>query len=152
MTTELMVIEALKTTIEEHINEFLDDDRLLCPIGEDNVVIDFPDTDNMPKSTMVYLQPNYGEMEELSWGTNTCELDISLFILCKRDRNENLTKKVFGYFKALQIALFKNQALGGIADLTRVQSYDYYPMVEGNKGCAGVEAVIKVLYEKDYRQ
>lgn len=150
MKDELSVIEGLRKTIVGGINDYLNDSEVLCPLNEKNVAIDFPDTDQMPKSTMIYLQPNWSEFENLSTESDSSVFSAAVFILCKRDKNENLTKKIYGYFNALYMLLRKNTSLDGIVDFTEVTNAEFYPAVEGNKSVQAVEVSVSLRYTKDF--
>ena len=56
MKNELSILNQLKTVIQTQLNGHLD--STLPSIDQNNVQIDFPDVDQMPKNVMFYLQPN----------------------------------------------------------------------------------------------
>ena len=144
MTNELTVLEALKTVIETEIQQFL-------PEGSDfGVLIDFPDVDQMPKKNMYYLQPDYAEFSNMAVQSDLSEFKISVFILCKRDTQENLTIKSYAFFKALYELLRTDISLDGTVDLTDIVDADFFPAVEGNPNVRGVEVHVSVRYTKDF--
>ena len=65
MVTEMDVLERLRTVIVEGLGSEFEDFR------DDSAVIDFPDTDNMRRNLMVYIQPDYEALEDLSVGTTS---------------------------------------------------------------------------------
>lgn len=150
MKDEMTVIEGLRATIINGINEHLLESEVLTPLSEDNVLIDFPDTDRMPKSTMFYIQPNWADFENLTTESDASVFNVAVFILCKRDKEVNLTKKIYGYFNALYSLLRRNTSLDGVVDFTEVTNSEFYPAVEANKSIQGVEVSVSVRYTKDF--
>jgi len=142
----MTVIEGLRGAIINGINDHLPQSEVLAPLGEENVLIDFPDTDRMPKSTMLYIQPNWAEFENLSTESDSSLFSVAVFILCKRDKSENLTKKIYGYFNALYSLLRRNTTLGGVVDFTEITNSEFYPAVEANRSIQGVS----LRYTKDF--
>lgn len=59
MVTEMDVLERLREKIVEGLG------RVLEGFRDDSAVIDFPDTDNMRRNLMVYIQPDYEALEDL---------------------------------------------------------------------------------------
>ena len=118
--------------------------------NEHNVAIDFPDTDLMPKATMFYIVPNWADYEALSTESDNSTFNVALFILCKKDRQENLTRKIYGYFNALYSLLRTNIGLDGYVDFTDVNDAEFYPAVEGNRNVQGVEVSVSIRYTKDF--
>ncbi len=150
MKDELEVIEGLRRAIVSGINDHLAESEVLAPLDENNVVIDFPDTDRMPKSTMIYIQPNWSEFENLSTESDSSLFSVAVFILSKRDKSENLTKKIYGYFNALYSLLRRNISLDGVVDFTEVTNAEFYPAVEANRSIQGVEVSVSLRYTKDF--
>ena len=146
----MTVIEALRQAIINGINDHLPQGEVLAPIEADNVLIDFPDTDRMPKSTMFYIQPNWAEFENLSTESDSSVFSVAVFILCKRDKEVNLTKKIYGYFNALYSLLRRNISLDGTVDFTEVTNSEFYPAVEANRSIQGVEVSVSLRYTKDF--
>lgn len=68
MKTEMKVLERLKETMVSQLNSLIEtmDGVLSEDIDAQNVEIDFPDTDNMRKSSMFYIQPDGENIENLS--------------------------------------------------------------------------------------
>lgn len=154
MVNELTVLEALRHVIVDEISNYLDDSGedgdSLPRIDEKNVVIDFPDIDQMPKSVMFYIQPNYSQYENLSTVSDSSAFTISVFVICKKDKQENLTKKMYNYFNAFYKLMRTDISLSGAVDFVDITDADYYPAVEGNKNVKAIEASINVRYCKDY--
>ena len=148
MVNELTVIEALETTIEGNINTYIVEG--LPALSSANVTIDFPDVDSMPKDVMIYLYPNYAQYEPLATRNDRSYFTVSIFLLCKRDKQANLAKKMFGYFNALYETIRKHMELGGVADLSSVTNGEFYPAVDMNKNVQGAEISVTVEYTKDF--
>ncbi len=148
MKNELTILNQMKTVLQGQLNDHLETG--LEQIDEHNVAIDFPDTDLMPKATMFYIVPNWADYESLSTESDNSTFNLALFILCKKDRQENLTKKIYGYFNALYSLLRTNIGLDGYVDFTDVNDADFYPAVEGNRNVQGVEVSVSIRYTKDF--
>lgn len=154
MKTELSVMNRLAEVISTQLNDFLKEDEdysgLLDEISEKNVVIDFPDIDNMPKNTMFYIEPESEDIEDATTCSDVATMYLTIYILCKRDTNERLIKKVYGYFTALYCLLRSNQDLDRYIDFSRVASVEYYPAVTATGNIAGIETGIRLSWEKDF--
>ena len=148
MKNELSILNALKGVLQVQLNAHLDEG--MDQIGERNVAVDFPDTDQMPMKTMVYIQPNWANYEALSTESDASTFNMALFIICKKDKQENLTRKVYGYFNALYSLLRTNWSLDGEVDFTEITDADFYPAVEGNRNVQAIEVSISVRYTKDF--
>ena len=148
MKNELTILNQMKMVIENQLNGYLEGE--LPEIDEKNVQIDFPDIDQMPKNVMFYLQPNWSEYDSLSTESDSSVFNIAVFIICKKDRQENLTKKIYGYFNALYALLRKNIGLDGYVDFCDINDAQFYPAVEGNRNVQAVEVSVSIRYTKDY--
>ena len=148
MKNELSILNALKGVLQVQLNAHLDEG--MDQIGERNVAVDFPDTDQMPMKTMVYIQPNWANYETLSTESDDSTFNMAVFIVCKKDSQENLTRKVYGYFNAMYQLLKTNWSLDGEVDFTAITDADFYPAVEGNRSIQAIEASVSVRYTKDY--
>ena len=148
MRNELVIINSLKTVIQGQLNTHLS--QGMETIGERNVVVDFPDVDQMPMKTMLYIQPNWANYEALTTESDNSLFNVAVFIVCKKDKQENLTRKVYGYFNALYSLLRNNWSLDGNADFTEITDADFYPAVEGNRNVQAIEVSVSVRYTKDF--
>ena len=148
MKNELSILNALKGVLQVQLNAHLNEG--MDQIGERNVAVDFPDTDQMPMKTMVYIQPNWANYEALSTESDDSTFNMAVFIVCKKDSQENLTRKVYGYFNAMYQLLKTNWSLDGEVDFTAITDADFYPAVEGNRSIQAIEASVSVRYTKDY--
>ena len=148
MINELSILNALKSVIQSQLNGYLDPD--IERIGVRNVVIDFPDTDQMAMNNMFYIIPNWASYETLTTESDKSVFNIAVFIVCRKDKPENLTNKVHLYFEALQNLIHCNYTLDGSVDESFVDNVDFYYGVDGTKNTQAAEASISVHYTKDY--
>ena len=148
MKNELTILNALAGVIQRQFSEYLTHD--LAPISERNVVIDFPDTDQMPMKTMLYIQPNWANYETLTTESDDSTFNIAVFVICKKDSQENLTRKVYGYYNALYRLLKTNMTLDCEVDFCSIDDADFYPAVEGNRNIQAIEVSVSVRYTKDF--
>lgn len=148
MTNEQTVIEALRDTILGEINNYLPEE--LAGITDKQVVIDFPDVDQMAKGIMIYIQPNYAEYEALATTNDRSVFTLSVFLLCKRDQRSNLTLKMYGYFNALFECIRRSMDLGGVVDFASITNVEFYPAVEANRNVMGAELSVACEYTKDF--
>ena len=148
MRNELTILDSLKTVIQTQLNACLEEG--LESITDRNVAVDFPDTDLMPMKTMLYIQPNWANYESLTTESDNSLFNMAVFIVCKKDKQENLTRKVYGYFNSLYSLLRNNWSLDGEVDFTEITDADFYPAVEGNRNIQAIEASISVRYTKDF--
>lgn len=148
MKNELTILNQMKVVLQSYLNDHLLEG--IPKIDEKSVVIDFPDIDLMSKATMLYIVPNWADYEVLSTESDVSTFNLAIFILCKKDRQENLTTKVYGYFNALYSLLRTNISLDGYVDFTDVKEAEFYPAVEGNKNVQGVEVSVSIRYTKDF--
>lgn len=154
MKTELQVLNKLKDVIATQLNNWLKEDEensgKLNPITKDNVIIDFPDPDHMPKSTVFYIEPETSDIEDLTSMADLEQMTVTVYIMCKRDKNEVLIQKVFGYFTALFALIRNNMTLDEFVDFTKITTMEFYPYVDATKGISCVEATLVIQFEKPY--
>lgn len=148
MRNELTILNSLKTVIQSQLNGYLASETE--PISERNVAIDFPDIDLMQMKNMLYIQPNWANYEGLSTESDASTFNVAVFIVCRKDKQENLTRKIYGYFNALYSLLRNNWSLDGEVDFTEITDADFYPAVEGNRNVQAIEASVSVRYTKDF--
>lgn len=148
MKNELTVMNSLLSVMQSDLNTYLDSD--LDTLSSENMVIEFPDVDQMPKSTMIYIQPDYAEYEALATTNDQASFRMSVYVLCKRDKRENLTTKFFGYFNGVYSLLRTNTSLSGEVDFTDIMDVNFYPAVEGNLNVKGAEISVSCRYTKDF--
>ncbi len=133
---------------QHHINQYIDSE--LPTLGTDNVLIDFPVTDKMPKPSMIYIQPDFAEYEPLATQNDSASFRVSVFVICKRDKQSELDLKYLGYYNALYQLLRTNTDLDGEVDFVDIADTEFYPAVEGDFNVKGVEVSVSVRYTKDF--
>jgi hypothetical protein len=148
MKNELSVLLALQDVIAKKLNDFLPQD--FASISDKNVLIDFPNVDQMPMKNMFYIQPDYAEFEALTTSSDVSSFRISVFILSKKDTKANLTILNYGYYNALCELLRSNMTLDGTVDFTDINDVTFYPAVEANPNVRGAELSLEIRYTKDY--
>jgi hypothetical protein len=152
MITEMQVLEKLKEIISTQVGASVpdEDEGALGEVTEKNIEIDFPDVDRMRANTMFFIQPDYENLEQLSMSSDLATMQITIFILCKGASNQQLVKRVFGYYSALYILLRNNPTLNGFIDYTRITDMDYYPAVTAASTITAIEAGIQLQWSKDF--
>lgn len=148
MKNELSVLLALQDVIAKKLNDFLPQD--FASISGKNVLIDFPNVDQMPMKNMFYIQPDYAEFEALTTSSDVSSFRVSVFILSKKDTKANLTILNYGYYNALCELLRSNMTLDGTVDFTDINDVTFYPAVEANPNVRGAELSLEIRYTKDY--
>lgn len=148
MKNELSVLLALQDVIAKRLNDFLPQD--FASISDKNVLIDFPNVDQMPMKNMFYIQPDYAEFEALTTSSDVSSFRVSVFILSKKDTKANLTILNYGYYNALCELLRSNMTLDGTVDFTDINDVTFYPAVEANPNVRGAELSLEIRYTKDY--
>lgn len=148
MANELSILNAMKQVIQSGLNAYLP--QSIEQIGEKNVVIDFPDIDQMPMKNMFYIVPNWANYNALTTESDDATFNIAVFIVCRKDKPENLTVKVHLYFDALQNLIHSNMTLDGEVDFSIVEDVDFYYGVDGTRNVQAAEASVSIHYTKDY--
>lgn len=148
MINELDVIEQVVKVIQQSLNDYLDERYPV--ISDKQVVIDFPNVDKMPYSTMIYVQPSYSEYKGLTTNSDQADFRVSVFILVKKDTKNNLTLKRFAYYNALYNLLRRNTTLDAYVDRTYFNDTTFYPAVDANENVQGSESSLSVIFTKDF--
>lgn len=147
MINEEDVMDKMVEVIQDHLSEFLPE---TYTITDGQVILDYPNVDKMAFDVCVYVAPQFSEMEPSTTCSDSIDFRLSVFILCKRDSQSNLTKKYFAYYNALYYLLRNYTTLDGFIDETKVLSVDFYPSVEANPNVRGAEISISTKFEKDF--
>lgn len=150
MKDELQVLNQLEKFIADNINTFIDSEEDLEEITSEHVSVDYPDTDNMKKDTMFFIVPDVENFEELTISSDLADFNVTIYLLSKRDKQENLIKKVFAYFSALYRCLKSDATLSSFVDATNLITMEFYPAVEGSKTIVGIEVQVNIQFTKDY--
>lgn len=144
MTTEMDVLERLQETI---IDCLVEPETVF---DRNNVLIDYPDPDSMRKDTMVYIQPDYGNYEELTTASDAATFDATVFFVCKGAPSEKLVKRVFSCFSAFYGMLRSDNTLGGFIDSSRITDMDYYPSLTASRTMTAIEAKVELQWERRF--
>ena len=148
MINELTVLTKLVEVITEDLGDYLDEQ--LADIVEGQVLLEFPNVDKMPYPVMFYVQPDYAEFEDGTTCSDKETFNCSIFILCKRDTEKNLTIKTYGYYNALYNLLRKETSLQSTVGFTGINDVTFYPAIEGNPSVQGAEVSISTVFEQDF--
>ena len=147
MKTEMDVLNRLRDTIANYINDYVPEDLF---IEDMQVVVDYPDTDNMPKGTMVYIEPENAEYSTLTMDSDLTVLNATLYILCKKEASNVLLQRVFKYASAISSLIRQHQSLDEYIDFTTINTLEFYPSVDASKTIKAIELSISLQWEKDW--
>lgn len=154
MKSEYSILTKIAEHIAERLNDYMTVDEeysgYLHKIDDKNVVVDFPDIDNMPKNVMFFVTPEDGYMEPLTTGGDSTDMTVQVYVVCKKDTRVNLIRRAFGYYSALWMMLKNNQTLDNYVDFIDVTNFDYYPATDNTGTCVIVQATLDVRWEKQY--
>ncbi len=153
MITEMQVLERLRDFIASGLGEHLNADGGEAPMENldgSNVEIDFPGPDGMRKDVMLFIQPDYESIEELSVSSDTATLQASVFILCKGAERKLLVRRVFALFAALYSLLRSDPSLEGFIESSRITDMDYYPAVAAGRTMTGIEAKLELAWSRNF--
>ena len=156
MKLENEILESLKNYIINNINTSIDavntgNTIRLDDITKDSVVIDYPDTDSMKANVMFYILPENESFSEFTLGGDLARFNNTVYIIVKKDNQENLIKKVFRYYGALMHCIKLDPSLASVVDETKFISMEFYPAVEANKNIVAIELHLEITYEQDYQ-
>ena len=150
MKTEMDVLRRLKETIETQLNNFITNESIVGKIDKNNVVIDFPDVDNMPRNTMFYIEPESEQIENLTVCSDQAQMGATVYIMLKKDKHETLIEKVFEYFNYLYCLLRSNQDLDSFIDFLEITNMEYFPAVTASNTIVAIEATLALQWSKDF--
>ena len=83
MKDEMEVMDALRMRIIDSLSSFIREPGIAVTLDERSVLIDFPDPDNMARDSVVWITPDWENIEELSVATDVSTLRLSVYIVCK---------------------------------------------------------------------
>ena len=148
----MQVLQRLQEIITARIAEHIADEEKaeLGVITGAHVKIDFPDVDRMRGNTMFFIQPDYGNFEQLSMGSDLATMQVSVCVLCKGASNQVLVRRVFGFYTALYLLLRRNQTLENFIDFARITDMDYYPAVTASATITAIEVGLQLQWSKDF--
>ena len=152
MKSEMQVLERLKAVMATSLIALMEGEPEIAvkQFDETNVEIDFPDVDGMRRPTMLYIQPDYENLEPLGMGSDLATMRATVFILCKGARSSALIHKVFGYYSALYRMLRSNQTLSGYIEGLMVTDMDYFPQVSASRTITAIEIHLQLQWSKEF--
>ena len=148
MTSELDIINGLHDILIRDINNYTS--NAVEGLDDNNIVVDFPDPDNMKKPTMIFIQPNYSDMESLTYSSDQTSYTMSVFIVAKKASSTVLQEKVFAVYDALYRLFKTNNTLDSLVAWVGVNSMDYYPALTATETIKGIEVSIQCVFEKSW--
>jgi hypothetical protein len=152
MKTEMQVLERLKAVIATSLIALMEPEAEIAvkQFDETNVEIDYPDVDAMRRPTMLYIQPDYENLEPLGMHSDLATMRATVFILCKSAPNAILVKRVFALYSALYLLVRSDPTLGGFIEDARITDMDYYPTVTASSTITAIEASIDLQWSKEF--
>lgn len=148
MSREWDALAALKTFLPAMIDAAPQPDLVA---GQ--VVISYPDDDRMQYPTMLFIVPESGSWEVLTTESLLEQIAVRLYIVVKPQPTltsmELMAKSCFDYFAALSNALVTDPTLGNEIDEARINSFDFYPAVEGIAKSVGLDISITLQFERN---
>ena len=152
MITEMQVLERLKTVIATDMIGLQESEEGISieHFDDKNIEIDFPDVDSMRRPAMLYIQPDYENLEPLGMQSDLATMRATIFLLCKSAPNAILVKRVFALYGALYLLLRGDPTLGGFIEDARITDMDYYPAVTASTTVTAIEASIDLQWSKEF--
>jgi hypothetical protein len=152
MKTEMQVLEHLKTVIAASLTTLMEGEPeiMVEHFDDKHIEIDFPDVDTMRRPTMLYIQPDYENLEVLGMHSDLATMRATVFILCKSAPNAILVRRTFALYNALYLLVRGNPTLGGFIEDARITDMDYYPAVTASATVTAIEASIDLQWSKEF--
>ena len=143
-------IDAIKT-IAEYWKDNINPPNENTLSGE-QICIDYPDVDKMPKPVMVYLVPENGTNEFLTSQSVLETLTVTGYILAKYDSAhktmQSLVEEVFEYYSNIVYLMVLDSTFGGEFIGCKIVSFDFYPAVSDLANSVGIEIKIEIKIER----
>ena len=152
MKSEMQVLERLKAVIAANLVGMIEHEEGITieHFDDKNIAIDFPDVDSMRRPTMLYIQPDYENLEVLGMHSDLATLRATVFILCKGAANATLVRRTFALYGALYLLVRGEPTLGGFIEDARITDMDYYPAVTASATVTAIEASIDLQWSKEF--
>ena len=140
---------------QEKIKEYIKNNYpiTLQSIGLEDMgdyIDDFLDLDTYKKSKQLFFDFSYYNYENLSNESETEHFQFSIYLVFrngnKKDLKENMLKYATAFYKMFDDS---GRNLGGIADMGRIQTVEFYPYVEGSPNVKIAELTIHLYSEID---
>lgn len=152
--THIEILDQLKSVIASEINNYVSAvgtySTYLETIGSDNVLVEFPDEDNMPRNTMFYINADYGETEAVATTTEQESFMVDVFILCKGKKQGYLVKRAYSFYAELVHCLLNNKTLGGYIEDLSVTGHNFYPDLGATNSEVAIEVHLSLAWAIDY--
>lgn len=149
MKDEMEVMDALRMRIIDSLSSFIREPGIAVTLDERSVLIDFPDPDNMARDSVVWITPDWENIEELSVATDVSTLRLSVYIVCKGAPSAQLVRRAFALWSALYLLVDDDRSIGGVVAHTRVTDMDYYPSVAAGRTQVGIEASLELQWARE---
>jgi len=152
MKSEMQVLERLKAVMATSLIALMEGEPEIAvkQFDETNIAIDFPDVDGMRRPTMLYIQPDYENLEVLGMHSDLATLRATVFILCKGAPNAMLVRRTFALYNALYLLVRGDPTLGGFIEDARITDMDYYPAATASATITAIEASIDLQWSKEF--
>ncbi len=152
MKTEMQVLEHLKELIATSLVALMEPEAEIAvkQFDEANIEINFPDVDSMRRPVMLYIQPDYENLEPLGMGSDLATMRSTVFILCKGAPNAVLVRRTFALYNALYLLVRGDPTLGGFIEDARITDMDYYPAVTASTTVTAIEASMDLQWSKEF--
>jgi hypothetical protein len=148
----MQVLERLKTMIASDLIGLQENEEGIAMehFDDKNIEIDFPDVDSMRRPTMLYIQPDYENLEPLGMHSDLATMRATVFLICKGAPNAILVKRVFALYSALYLLVRGDPTLCGFIEDARITDMDYYPTVTASSTITAIEASIDLQWSKEF--
>ena len=137
MTETLDVLNGLKAVIGRQFPKY-------------TVEVDYPDLDRQKTNTAFFIQPDNGELENLTMASDECTMNITIYIVTKSDKSDVLRDRVWGCFEKTYRELRSNPTLDGLVADSMVTDFDYFPAVMDNVSSQAITITLAIRFEKDF--
>lgn len=137
MTETLDVLNGLKAIIQRKFPKY-------------TVEVDYPDLDRQKTNTTIFIQPDNGELENLTMASDECTMNITIYIVTKSDKSDVLRDRVWGCFENTYRELRSNPTLDGLVADSMVTDFDYFPAVMDNVSSQAITITLAIRFEKDF--
>ena len=117
------------------------------------IVIGYPDQDKMPYPVMLYIVPEGGQWQRTTTENIEEQFSLKLYFMVKQSATHTSmtaqVQAVFEYFGAFANAMNYDGTCGHAFDDSAINSWDFYPAVEGMTNTVGLDVSITLLFERD---
>ena len=129
--------EAL-TKLRDYLRAYLDPAPQPA-LADGQVVVEYPDVDSMPYSTMLYIVPEREDVEQSSMTMSRVTLAITMYVILKNQQMATMIQAAFDYLAAVQNAINKDRTLGESLAECEINAAEFYPAIVGLTNSVGIE-------------